>query len=84
MSRDQLVEEALAAGKAAKHNLKFIKNNPDKVNQNKMPDMEAYLQMLVRFEASEKKNARRLGRTSLRTRLKNLVVSIIAHPRESL
>lgn len=80
MSRDQLIEEARAAGQAAKHNLKFIRNNPDKVDQSKVADMEAYLHMLIDFEKCEKKNARLAGRTSLRTRLKNLVVSIIAQP----
>lgn len=29
MSREQLVEEARAAGQDAKHNLKFIRSNPD-------------------------------------------------------
>lgn len=84
MSREQLVKEARAAGQAAKHNLRFIRSNPHKVDQSKMPDMEAYLQMLIRFEVYEKKNARRQGRTSLRNRLKELVVSIIAHPRETV
>lgn len=77
MSRDQLIAEARAAGQAARHNLRFIQNNPDKVDQSKLPDMEEYLRMLIRFEAYEKKNARRLGRTSLRSRLKFLLLSII-------
>ncbi|MOA42265.1 hypothetical protein D3C78_1643030 [compost metagenome] len=84
MSRERLAADARAAGQAAKHNLKFIRKYPEKVtDESKLPEMEAYLQMLIRFEAyefeQEIKNARRAGRTSLRTRLKNLVVSIIAH-----
>ncbi|CAH1190368.1 hypothetical protein PAECIP111893_00297 [Paenibacillus plantiphilus] len=80
MSRDKLIAEARAAGRAARHNLRFIQSNPDKVDQSKMPSMEAYLQMLIRFEAYEKQNAQLAGWTPLRTRLKNLVMSIIAHP----
>jgi hypothetical protein len=88
MSRDHLAAEARAAGQAAEHNLRFIRSNPDKVDQSKMPDMEAYLQMLIRFEAyefeHEIKNARLAGRTPLRTRLRNLVLSIVSHPKEML
>ncbi|WP_138756458.1 hypothetical protein [Paenibacillus sinopodophylli] len=81
MSREQLVADARAAGRAARHNLRFIRSNPDKVDSSKMPDMEAYLKMLIKFEIVEMKNARRLGRTQLRTRLKELVLSIIAQDR---
>lgn len=88
MSRERLLEEARAAGRAAKHNLRLIRRNPDKVDQSKIPDMEAYLQMLIRFEAYEYeheiKNARLVGRTSLRTRLRKLVLSIISQPKEML
>lgn len=79
MSRDQLVADACAAGKAAKHNLRFIRRNPEKVDQSKVMDMKAYLEMIINAAENEMKNARRLGRTSLRNRLRKLVVSIIAH-----
>lgn len=78
MDRKILAAEALAAGRAAKHNLKLIQENPEKIRQGKMENAEAYLNMLIRFSEEEMKNARQAGRTSLRTRLKCLVLSILS------
>lgn len=80
MSRNLLIADALAAGKAAKHNLEWMAKHPERIDQNKRLDMEDYLNMMIVFSEIEIRNARRSGRTSLRTRLKCLVVSIIAQP----
>ncbi|MEF2247718.1 hypothetical protein [Paenibacillus sp. IITD108] len=80
MSREQLVAEALAAGQAAKHNLRWMDKHPDRFDQSKREDMKEYLNNMIRFSKVEMKNARLAGRTSkLRTRLSSLVVSIIPH-----
>lgn len=79
MSREQLRAEALAAGKAAKHNLQWIRRHPDRIDPSKRVDMEIYLNGLIRFAKEEIKNARRAGRTSLRVRLKHLTASILSH-----
>lgn len=77
MLREQLVAEAYAAGKAAEHNLRFIRSNPDKVDMSKLPDMESYLQLLIDMEKREQGNERRKQHLSLRTRLKNLVRAVV-------
>lgn len=78
MDRKILVAQAIEAGKAAKHNLKVIQENPEKIHPDKMEEAEAYLNMLIRFSEEEIENARRAGRTSLRTQLKCLVLSILS------
>lgn len=80
MSREQLAAEALATGQAAQHNMRWMKKYPERYDASKRNEMEAYLHMLNRFSKEEMKNARRLGRTSLRNRLKCLVLSIISQP----
>lgn len=82
MDRKILVAQAIEAGKAAKHNLKVIQENPEKIHPGKMENVEAYLNMLIRFSEEEIKNARRAGRTSMRTRIKCLVLSILSPSRE--
>lgn len=77
MSRDQLEAEALIAGRAAVHNLKWMKKHPERFDQSKKHDMETYLYMMIHFSKEEIKNAHRPGWTSLRTRSRNLFVSII-------
>lgn len=79
MTREQLVAEAVAVGQAAEHNLRWMKKHPERYDAELKEDMEAYLNMLIRFAKDEMKNARLAGRTPLRTRLRNLVASIIAH-----
>lgn len=83
MDRQKLVDQAIEAGKNAKHNLKVIQNNPEKITPGKMGDAEEYLNMMIRFSEEEIENARRAGRTSsLRTRLKYLVSSIVSPSRD--
>ena len=77
MKRESLTAEALRVGKNSEHNLQVIKNNPAKMLPGKVENAEAYLNMMINFAEAEIKNARRLGRTQLRTRLKNLVTSIL-------
>lgn len=78
MSREQLAAEALEAGRAAEHNLRWMQKHPDRFDQRKKHDMETYLHMMLQFSKEEMKNARLAGRTSLRTRSRNLLLSIIA------
>lgn len=78
MNRKQLVAQALQASRFAKHNLNVIRQHPDKILPGKQLNAEAYLNRMIRFAEEEMKNARRAGRTSLRTRLKYLVSSILS------
>ncbi|WP_374019048.1 hypothetical protein ABU162_04675 [Paenibacillus thiaminolyticus] len=83
MDRKILAAEAAAAGRTAKHNLKVIQENPEKIAPGKLGDAEAYLNMMIRFAEEEIENARRAGRTSsLRTRLQYLVSSIVSPSRD--
>lgn len=79
MNRLTIIAEAHAAGRAAKHNLKWIRKHPDRIDASKRKYMEAYLRMMIRFAKKEMKNARRAGRAQLRHRSRNLFVSIIPH-----
>lgn len=81
MSRQQLIQEALRVAVNARHNLLWMERHPDRYDQSKKADMQAYLRKMRRFAKEEIKNARRAGRTSLRNRLKNLIASILAHGR---
>ncbi|BFH66210.1 hypothetical protein J27TS7_10560 [Paenibacillus dendritiformis] len=82
MNREVLVEQALEAGKNAQRNLKIIQENPEKIHPGKHEDAMAYLNKMIRFSEEEIENARRAGRTSsLRTRLKYLVSSIVSPSR---
>lgn len=82
MDRQKLVDQALEAGKNARHNLKIIQDNPEKIIPGKLGDAEEYLNKMIRFAEEEIENARRAGRTSsLRTRLKYLVSSIVTSER---
>ena len=78
-TRIRLVEEAKRAARNAKHNLRWIRKNPDKIDPAKRADMEAYLNRMIQFAKAEKKNARRAGRTPLKIRLKNLLTAIVPH-----
>lgn len=77
LDRLALAREAEAAARRARHNLRWIRRNPDKVDQAKRADMEAYLKRLIRFAREEKRNARLAGRTSRLVRLGNILFSII-------
>ncbi|GIO36251.1 hypothetical protein J41TS12_11120 [Paenibacillus antibioticophila] len=80
MNRAELVKQAKEAGQAAGHNLQLIAREPERMNSpEKLVDGITYLNTMIRFAEEEKKNVRLAGRTlSLRTRLKSLVVSILA------
>lgn len=78
MERTALVAEAKAAGKTAKHNLRVIRKQPEKMLPEKVNDAEVYLNTMIRIAKLEIKNDRRPGRSQLETRLKSLIVSILA------
>ena len=78
MKRELLTAEALRVAKNSNHNLQVIKNNPAKMLPGEVENAEAYLNMMIKFAEEEQKNARLAGQTlRLRTRLKNLVTSIL-------
>lgn len=82
MDRKILVAQAIEAGKSAKHNLRVIQENPEMIRPGKMENAEAYLNLLIRFSEEEIENARQAGRTSLRTWLKCLVLSIVTSEKQ--
>lgn len=84
MSRDQLVAEARIAMRAARHNLKLLRRNPEKILPGQRQHVEGQLLQLIEFAKWEKKNARRAGRTSLRNRFMAIAVSILPYFRGSV
>lgn len=86
MNRSELVKQAREAGQAAGHNLQLIAREPERMNSpEKLVDGIVYLNTLIRFAESEieMKKDRRPGQSRLRTRLKSLVVSILADERRN-
>ncbi|REK54747.1 MAG: hypothetical protein C6W55_10480 [Thermobacillus sp.] len=77
MDRQALAREAEAAARRARHNLRWIRKHPDRIDQAKLADMEAYLERMIRFAEEEKRNARRAGRTFWKMHFGKLFVSII-------
>lgn len=77
MSEDQLAAEALQAGRNAIHNLMWMEKHPDRYDTDQHDEMVAYLLLLIRFANYEMKNARRPGRTSVKSRTKELLFSIL-------
>lgn len=77
MERTALVIEAKAAGAAARHNLRLIRKQPEKMLPGKAKEAEAHLNIMIYFLEMEMKNDRRSGQSRLRTHLKSLVVSIL-------
>ncbi|MEC0310145.1 hypothetical protein P4H67_25660 [Paenibacillus lautus] len=81
MLRNDLVKQALQAGRNAEHNLQVIVRNPDKmIHPNKLVDGIGYLNNMIRFAEKEleMKKDRRPGQSRLRTRLMSLLSSIVA------
>ncbi|MFK4168199.1 hypothetical protein ACI2LM_18295 [Paenibacillus lautus] len=81
MLRNELVKQALQAGRNAEHNLQVIVRDPDKmIHPNKLVDGIDYLNKLIRFAEKEleMKKDRRPGQSRLRTRLMSLLSSIVA------
>lgn len=76
MSREQLAAEALEVAKAAEHNMWWIWNHPDRVDQSKVDDMIAYLQRMHHLARMEMKNARRAGRTSQKSTVQSIFSSL--------
>jgi|GEM_PF-2487518 len=85
MVRDDLVKQALQAGRNAEHNLQVIVRNPDKmIHPNKLVDGITYLNTMIRIAENEleMKKDRRPGQSPLRTRLKSLLSSILIVERQ--
>ncbi|WP_339321395.1 hypothetical protein [Paenibacillus sp. FSL W8-0194] len=79
MSREDLVKQAIEAGRNAKHNLKLIQKHPEKMIGGNTQNAAAYLNMMIDLAGKEMKNARRAGRAlKLRTRFKSLISFILA------
>ncbi|MFB4326438.1 hypothetical protein RB298_29340 [Priestia sp. BR_2] len=81
MLRNELVKQALQAGRNAEHNLQVIVRNPDRmIHPNKLVDGIDYLNNMIRFAEKEleMKKDRRPGQSRLRTRLMSLLSSIVA------
>lgn len=83
MSREQLAADARRVGSNAVHNLKWMRKHPDRYDMRKREEMEAHLRMMARMARSEKKNARLAGRTSWRTRSKELLFFILSLQRKT-
>lgn len=82
MSREDLVKEAIEAGRNAKHNLQLIRQNPEMMIGGNIRSAEEYLNKMIDFAEKEMKNARRAGRTlGLRSQLMSLLSSIVADER---
>jgi len=69
LDRQALVREAEEAARRARHNLRWIRKHPDRIDPEKRADMEAYLRKLIRFAREEKRNARRAGRLTMDERI---------------
>ncbi|ETT45754.1 hypothetical protein C162_20511 [Paenibacillus sp. FSL R7-269] len=83
MEREQLVSEARRVGEAAKHNLQLIRQNPDAMLPGEQDFAEGYLNNMIRVAEAEMKNDRRPGQSGgLKSRLENLLVSILTPKRE--
>ena len=77
MPREQMIKDAVKAGQAAKHNLKWMDKHPERFDGSKKEDMQSYLHMLINFSKNEQKNTRSAKRASLLSSVKDLLVSII-------
>lgn len=85
MVRDDLVKQALQAGRNAEHNLQVIVRNPDKmIDSTTLIDGIAYLNNMIKFAEKEleMKKDRRPGQSRLRSRLMGLLVSILNGERQ--
>lgn len=83
MERERLVMDAREAAKGAAHNLQMIRKHPEKMLPGKAKEAEIHLNIMIYFLKMEMKNDRRAGRTlTSRTRLKSLVLLILASPGE--
>jgi len=83
MQREALIADASQVIRNARHNLRWIRKNPEKVDPSKRDAVEEYLQHMVKLGQLEKKNNRRAGRLSLRNLLRNLL-SIISQNKHSV
>lgn len=88
MTLEDLEGEARFVAKNAKHNLKLVKQQAEAIDPVKLERNIKWLEMMINLHEkdlvaakAQMKKARRLGRTSLRTRLKYLVASIVKDDR---
>ena len=79
MPREQLAMQASAVLRSAKQKLKWMDKHPERYDQRKKANMEAYLNMLIKFAKEEQKNTRSAKRASVLTLVKGLIASIIPH-----
>ena len=83
MSREDLVKQAIEAGRNAKHNLKLIQKHPEKMIGGNTQNAAAYLNMMIDLAGKEMKNARRAGRALLvKAFFMNLLSSILTDGRQ--
>ncbi|MDR9857841.1 hypothetical protein RJP21_30060 [Paenibacillus sp. VCA1] len=83
MPREDLVKQAIEAGRNAKHNLQLIRQNPEMMIGGNIRSAEEYLNMMINLAEKEMKNARRAGRAlRLRSRLMTLLSFILAEGRQ--
>ncbi|AKG36136.1 hypothetical protein [Paenibacillus durus] len=82
-------EEARFTAKNAKHNLKLIKRQADLMDPEKLDRIIKWLEMMIMLHKADlkaakrqNKNARRLGRTRLSGRLKQLITPILPFKRQ--
>ncbi|NUU62658.1 hypothetical protein [Paenibacillus agri] len=85
---EDLEQEARFVAKNAKHNLKLVKQQAAVIDPAKLESNIKWLEMMIDLHQrdlaaakEQMKKARLAGRTSLRTRLKYLVASILREDR---
>ncbi|MDH6427224.1 MULTISPECIES: hypothetical protein [unclassified Paenibacillus] len=88
MTLEDLERDARFVAKNAKHNLKLVKQQAEVIDPAKLASNIKWLEMMIALHQKDlaaakvqMKKARLTGRTSLRTRLKYLVASILRDER---
>ncbi|MEK5417081.1 hypothetical protein [Paenibacillus sp. FSL L8-0708] len=88
MTLEDLERDARFVAKNAKHNLKLLKQQAEVIDPVKLASNIKWLEMMIALHQKDlaaakvqMKKARLAGRTSLRTRLKYLVASILRDER---
>ncbi|WP_340398069.1 hypothetical protein NST50_15275 [Paenibacillus sp. FSL E2-0202] len=88
MTLEDLERDARFVAKNAKHNLKLVKQQAEVIDPAKLASNIKWLEMMIALHQKDlaaakvqMKKARLAGRTSLRTRLKYLVASILRDER---
>lgn len=88
MTLEDLEREARFVAQNAKHNLKLVRQRAETIDPAKLESNIKWLEMMIALHKKDlaaaklqMKKARLAGRTSLRTRLKYLVASILREDR---